>query len=45
MENKHSDLTITVEDIEYRLADVNKQMDSFSVDMSSALKKKNNKGS
>lgn len=38
MENKHSALIKMVKDIEYRLHEVNAQMDSFSVDMSSTVK-------
>lgn len=38
MKNKHSDLIKMVEDIEYRLGEVNEQMDSFSVGMSSTMK-------
>lgn len=36
MKHNHSDLMKTVEDIEHRFDEVNEQMDSFSVDMSSA---------
>lgn len=38
MDNKHSDLIKMVGDIKSRLDEVNEQMDSFSVDMSSAMK-------
>lgn len=38
MESNHSDLMKMVEETEYRLDEVNGQMDSFSVDMSSAMR-------